>query len=88
MINAYNFLLLQERHAILTIRDGSKLDSGPYRLQAENDLGMDSAIIKIQISGMYIICNGMCYRSGDSDDESSFLRSEVLTVVKMSMSIL
>jgi len=44
---------LQERHAILTVRDGSKLDSGPYRLQAENDLGMDSAIIKIQISGMY-----------------------------------
>jgi len=49
---------LQERHAILTIRDGSKLDSGPYRLLAENELGMDSAIIKIQISGMYVIGNG------------------------------
>jgi hypothetical protein len=48
---------LQERHAILTIRDGSKLDSGPYRLLAENDLGMDAAIIKIQISGMYVIGN-------------------------------
>jgi hypothetical protein len=53
-----NFFLLQERHAILTIRDGSKLDSGPYRLLAENELGMDSAIIKIQISGMYVIGNG------------------------------
>lgn len=42
---------IKERHAILTIRDGSKLDSGPYSIVAENDLGMDSAIIKIQISG-------------------------------------
>lgn len=42
----------------MTIRDGSKLDSGPYRLIAENELGMDSAIIKIQISGMYVIGNG------------------------------
>lgn len=41
---------VKERHAILTIRDGSKLDSGPYRITAENDLGQDSAIIKIQIS--------------------------------------
>nr|CAD7424747.1 unnamed protein product [Timema monikensis] len=40
----------KERHAILTIRDGSKLDSGSYRIVAENDLGTDSAIIKIQIS--------------------------------------
>ncbi|XP_047102318.1 twitchin isoform X3 [Schistocerca piceifrons] len=43
-------LEVKERHAVLTIRDGSKLDSGPYRIVAENDLGMDSAIIKIQIS--------------------------------------
>ncbi|KAJ9595177.1 hypothetical protein L9F63_013535, partial [Diploptera punctata] len=41
---------VKERHAILTIRDGSKLDSGPYQLIAENNLGMDSAMIKIQIS--------------------------------------
>jgi hypothetical protein len=54
--------MLQDRHAILTIRDGSKLDTGPYRLHAENDLGMDSAIIKIQISGMYLICAGRCSR--------------------------
>jgi hypothetical protein len=54
---------LQERHAILTIRDGSKLDTGPYRLLAENDLGMDSAIIKIQISGMYFIGTRRCSRS-------------------------
>ncbi|KAF2885739.1 hypothetical protein ILUMI_20443 [Ignelater luminosus] len=41
---------VKDRHAILTIRDGSKLDSGPYRITAENNLGQDSAIIKIQIS--------------------------------------
>ncbi|XP_055385446.1 twitchin isoform X34 [Condylostylus longicornis] len=40
----------KERHAVLTIRDGSKLDSGPYRITAENELGSDTAIIKIQIS--------------------------------------
>lgn len=45
---------VKDRHAILTIRDGSKMDSGPYRITAENDLGQDSAIIKIQISGNYL----------------------------------
>ncbi|KAI5726324.1 hypothetical protein M8J76_000791 [Diaphorina citri] len=39
-----------ERHAILTIRDASNVDTAPYRVVAENDLGMDSAIVKIQIS--------------------------------------
>lgn len=42
-----------ERHAVLTIRDVNKTDSGPYRLVAENELGTDSAIIKVQISGKY-----------------------------------
>lgn len=41
----------QQRHAILTIRDVTNLDTGNYRLTAENELGSDSAIIKIQISG-------------------------------------
>jgi len=49
------YIILQERHAILTIRDVSKYDSSPYRVVAENDLGVDSAIIKIQISGKKII---------------------------------
>lgn len=40
----------KDRHAVLTIRDGSKIDSGPYRITAENELGQDSAVIKIQIS--------------------------------------
>ncbi|MPC46234.1 Twitchin [Portunus trituberculatus] len=40
----------QQRHAILTIRDVTNLDTGNYRLTAENELGSDSAIIKIQIS--------------------------------------
>lgn len=41
---------VKDRHAILTIRDGCRLDSGPYCITAENDLGTDTAIIKIQIS--------------------------------------
>jgi len=40
----------KERHALLTIRDASQLDNGPYTIVAENELGMDSAILKIQIS--------------------------------------
>lgn len=42
---------VKERHAILTIRDASRIDNGPYSLVAENELGIDQAIIKIQISG-------------------------------------
>ena len=41
---------VKERHAILTIRDVSKIDSGPYRITAENEIGQDSEVIKIQIS--------------------------------------
>ncbi|XP_067613922.1 twitchin isoform X10 [Eurosta solidaginis] len=41
---------VKERHAVLIIRDGSKLDSGPYIITAENDLGFDTATINIQIS--------------------------------------
>lgn len=41
----------QQRHAILTLRDVNNLDTGSYRLTAENELGSDSVIIKIQISG-------------------------------------
>lgn len=46
----------QQRHAILTIRDVANLDTGNYRLTAENELGSDSAIIKIQISGLCCVC--------------------------------
>jgi hypothetical protein len=42
---------VKERHAVLTIRDASRIDNGPYSIVAENELGMDNAIIKIQISG-------------------------------------
>lgn len=41
---------LTDRHAILTIFDANKIDSGPYRITADNELGQDTAIIKIQIS--------------------------------------
>ncbi|XP_054161595.1 twitchin-like isoform X2 [Oppia nitens] len=41
---------VKERHAILTIREVSKLDSGPYTMTAENELGIDSKIINLQIS--------------------------------------
>lgn len=40
-----------ERHAILTIKDASKLDDGPYRLQLENELGSDSSVLKVQVNG-------------------------------------
>ncbi|XP_059156398.1 twitchin-like isoform X4 [Physella acuta] len=39
-----------ERHAILTIKDASKLDDGPYRLQLENELGSDSTVLKVQVN--------------------------------------
>ncbi|CAG5133824.1 unnamed protein product, partial [Candidula unifasciata] len=39
-----------DRHAILTIKDTSKMDDGPYRLILENDLGSDSAIFKVQVN--------------------------------------
>ncbi len=39
------------RHAYLTIKKAEKKDDGPYRLVLENELGMDSAVIKIQING-------------------------------------
>lgn len=41
---------VKERHAILTIKDASQLDDGPYRIVAENELGVDSAVIIVQIS--------------------------------------
>jgi hypothetical protein len=41
---------IKDRHSILTIMDVSNVDSGPYLLSAENDLGMDSCIIKVQVS--------------------------------------
>lgn len=47
---AHYHVEVKERHAILTVRDVTQLDSGPYRLVAENELGMDSVIIKLQIS--------------------------------------
>ncbi|XP_065941807.1 twitchin isoform X18 [Magallana gigas] len=39
-----------DRHAILTIKEATKEDDGPYRLTLENELGTDSAVIKIQIN--------------------------------------
>jgi len=41
-----------DRHAILTIRKSDRTDDGPYRIQLDNDLGTDSAIIKIAVNGM------------------------------------
>jgi len=42
-----------ERHAILTIRNSDRMDDGPYRLELDNDLGTDSAIIKIAVNGTF-----------------------------------
>ena len=41
---------VKERHAVLTIRDASRLDSGPYTIHADNELGSDSAVIRVVIS--------------------------------------
>lgn len=49
----------KERHAILVIKDASRLDSGPYSIVGENELGMDSHIIKIQISGEGVVPTGI-----------------------------
>ncbi|GIY64293.1 twitchin [Caerostris darwini] len=43
-------IVIGDRHAVLIIRDVNSDDNGPYRLFAENELGTDSAIIKIKIS--------------------------------------
>ena len=40
-----------EHHAILTIKEANREDDGPYRLTLENELGTDSAVIKIQVNG-------------------------------------
>lgn len=50
-------VVIGDRHAVLIIRDVNSDDNGPYRLFAENELGTDSAIIKIKISGKYIVSN-------------------------------
>ena len=40
----------EDRHALLTITDCSKDDSGPYTITAENELGTDYALINVQVS--------------------------------------
>ena len=40
----------EERHALLTITDCSKDDSGPYTITAENELGTDFALINVCVS--------------------------------------
>ena len=42
-----------DRHAMLTIRNSDRFDDGPYRLQLENDIGQDSAIIKLAVNGIH-----------------------------------
>ena len=43
-------VITKDRHAILVIRDVSKIDNGPYKIVAKNELGTDSAVINVQIS--------------------------------------
>jgi hypothetical protein len=40
----------EDRHAILTIMDVSKVDSGAYTITADNELGSDFALINVQVS--------------------------------------
>ena len=46
-------VIIGDRHAVLIIRDVNSDDNGPYKLFAENELGTDSAIISIKISGKF-----------------------------------
>ncbi|XP_017494185.1 PREDICTED: twitchin-like, partial [Rhagoletis zephyria] len=43
-------LEVKERHATLTIRNASMEDNGPYTITAENELGVDVAVINVMIS--------------------------------------
>ena len=40
----------EERHALLSITDCCKDDSGPYSITATNELGTDYALINVQVS--------------------------------------
>ena len=41
---------VKDRHAILVIRNASHEDNGPYTITAENELGIDNAVINVMIS--------------------------------------
>lgn len=43
-------LIVKDRHAILVIRNAYQDDNGPYTIVAENELGLDTAVINVQIS--------------------------------------
>merc|ERR1719167_1082710 len=47
---AHFMVKTEERHALLTITDCSKDDSGPFTITAENELGTDFALINVQVS--------------------------------------
>lgn len=43
-------IIIQDRHATLVIRNTSKEDNGPYTITAENELGVDTAVVNVIIS--------------------------------------
>lgn len=43
-------IIVKDRHAILVIRNASQEDNGPYTIVAENELGVDSAVVNVVIS--------------------------------------
>src|SRR5699024_8545391 len=43
-------LEVKDRHAILVIRNATHEDNGPYTITAENELGIDTAVIHVMIS--------------------------------------
>ncbi|KAK3103159.1 hypothetical protein FSP39_016894 [Pinctada imbricata] len=50
-IKGRNFNMeVTDRHAILTIKEATKENDGPYHLHLENEMGSDSATITIQIN--------------------------------------
>lgn len=73
---------VKERHAVLTIRDVSKIDNGPYTITAVNDMGSDTAIIKVQISGKYLVdCVALCLSAEFFGEDSIFIPQFFLQIV-------
>lgn len=48
-------LEVKDRHAVLVIKDASRMDDGPYRIYAENEMG--SGMILLANKSFYIIKN-------------------------------
>lgn len=72
-----------ERHAFLYIKAADKCDDGPYRLVLENELGQDSAMLKIQVNGESFIRLHLCNLVLIVPKTKSFIQYNLSVVVIM-----